>query len=95
MTASGRASANGGADGVGVGDVEVGARERDDVVAGARGGGDDVAAQHARGPRDEKAHGATSIAHAVGGAQGRGASSKRASGSSSAVAEQLAQLLER
>ena len=48
--------AHGGADGVGVRDVEVGAREGDDVVS--RGGGrDDVRAEHARGPGDEKAHG--------------------------------------
>ena len=46
----------GGADGIGIGDVEVAAGECDDVVARALGGGDDVTAQHARGPRDEKAH---------------------------------------
>ena len=40
----------------GVGDVEVGARERDHVVSGG-GSCDDVRAEHARGPRDEKAHG--------------------------------------
>ena len=45
-----------GADGVGIGDVEVAAGERDDVVPGALSGGDDVTAQHARSPRDEKAH---------------------------------------
>ena len=38
-------------------DVEVGAREGDDVVSGG-GGRDDIRAEHARGPRDEKAHGA-------------------------------------
>ena len=44
------------ADGVGIGDIEVAAGERDDVVPGALGGGDDVPAQHARSARDEKAH---------------------------------------
>ena len=48
---------DGGAHRGGIGDVEVAARERDDVVARALGGGDDVTAQHARSPRDEKAHG--------------------------------------
>ena len=55
-TASGAAPAIGGADGVGVGDVEVAAGERDDVVPRALGGGGDVPAQHARGAGDEKAH---------------------------------------
>ena len=54
-TASGRASRDRRADGLRVGDVEVRARERDHVVRGR--GGDDVGAEHARGPCDEKAHG--------------------------------------
>ena len=57
MIASGRGVAHGGAHRVGVRDVEVGARERDDVMSGG-GGRDDIRAEHARGPRDEKAHGA-------------------------------------
>ena len=56
MIASGAGGAHGGAHRVVVGDVQVGAGEGDDVVSG--GGGDDIRAQHARGPRDEKAHGA-------------------------------------
>ena len=59
MTASGRAARDGGAHGGGVGDVEVGPGEGDDLVAGVARGGHDVAAQHARGPRHEEAHGAT------------------------------------
>ena len=53
----GLASRDGGAHGVGVGDVEVGPGEGDDLVAGARCGRHDVAAEHARGARDEEAHG--------------------------------------
>jgi hypothetical protein len=53
---------DGGADGVGVGDVELGAGERDHVVARALRGGDDGATQHPRCPCDEKAHGRTSLA---------------------------------
>ena len=45
-----------GADGLRVGDVEVGAGERDDVVRGARRRTTSCA-EHARGARDEKAHG--------------------------------------
>ena len=48
--------ADGETHGVGVRDVEVGARERDDVMSGG-GRRDDIRAEHARGPRDEKAHG--------------------------------------
>ena len=51
-----------GAHGAGIGDVEVAAGERDDVVPGALGRGDDVTAQHARCPRDEKAHRRVSLA---------------------------------
>ena len=56
ITASGWTSRHGEPHGVGVGDVEVGARERDDVMSGG-GSRDDIRAEHARGPRDEKAHG--------------------------------------
>ena len=47
---------HGGADGIGIDDIEVAAGEPGDIVPGALGGGDDVPAQHARSARDEKAH---------------------------------------
>ena len=50
ITASGLRVAHGGADRFGVGDVQVGAREGDDVMP-RRSGRDDVRAEHARRPR--------------------------------------------
>ena len=47
---------DGGADGVGIGDVEVAAGETGDLVPRALRGGDDITAQHARSAGDEKAH---------------------------------------
>ena len=49
--------ADGAAHGVGVGDVQVGPGQGDDLVAGVPCGRHHVAAEHARGPRYQEAHG--------------------------------------
>jgi hypothetical protein len=51
-----RGRADRGGDRGGVGDVEVAAGERRDVVARGVGGGDDILPEHARGTGHEKAH---------------------------------------
>ena len=56
MTTSGRSRSNFFASAAGVGDVELGAAEADDVVAGVAGGQHHVAAQHSGGAGDEQLH---------------------------------------
>ena len=56
MTTSGRSSSNFFSSRRAVGDVELGAAEPDDVVAGIPGGEHHVAAEHPRGSCDENLH---------------------------------------
>ena len=87
----GRGVAHGGADGVGVGDVEVAAGEGDDVVAGALGGGDDVRPSMPAAPVTRRRMARILAQSRLSGAQGQRELEARL-GVLEPVAEQLAQL---